>query len=305
MPPLRRLTCLLLLGGISLQAGCDGKAFFRLDKEPVGPSPRASAVPQDHQGTPPAESFEPPPTMQYYVHYDVLRVEVPRGTVSRSEADLLWNHVDESVLPFAVTRRLRLNGFRVGLADRGAWPAIKAILDSGGAVQVAQAGLAQADLLPLAIEIDSRSRDRTIFHYGPDDTLQGSTYADSLNLLRIEHYLNPRQLSQFTLRLVPEVRRAHPQTTLAATEAGLREIPVYDGKVFTDLAVEMDLPEGSIIVVGPSDRAGRQALIGTAFLCDQRNGVEFERIFFITPRLVARQKPAAGSSPQGRSIGGR
>ncbi|UCG33017.1 MAG: hypothetical protein JSU68_15310 [Phycisphaerales bacterium] len=230
---------------------------------------------------------------RYYLGYDVLRVEVPRGTVSQSET--LWNHVDESVVAFAVTRRLRVNGFRIGLADPEAWPAIKAALDSAGATQTARAGLAQDDLLPFAIEVDPVSKDRTIFHYGRLGALKGSTYADSLTMLRIEHTLNPERLVEFNVRLVPEARSAHFQTALAATETGLREIPIYQGKVFTELAVQMVTPKNGIIVVGPSGRAGRQSLIGTEFFCAKRNGIEFERVFFITPRLLVRKAGTAGS----------
>lgn len=291
MFPPHRLTALLPLSGLILLAGCAGQSPWKPDQKSSAPQPQALSFPDRRAGLNAAESIGAAPT-RYYIQYDVLRVEVPRGTVSRSET--LWNHVDESVFPFAVTRRLRLNGFRIGLAEQGAWPAIKAILDSSAATQAAQAGLAQADLAPFAIQIDPLSRDRTIFHYGLHGKLEGSTFADSLNMLRIEHHLDPEQLSDFNLRLAPEARSAHPQTTLTATGAGLREVPVYEGKVFTDLAVEMEVPANSIIVLGPSDRAGRRALIGTEFLCDQRNGVQFERILFITPRLVAREQAGPG-----------
>ena len=233
---------------------------------------------------------------RYYLRYDVLRVEVPRGTISQSET--LWNHVDESVVTFAVTRRLRVNGFRVGVADPAAWPAIKAILESAGATQTALAGLAQDNLLPFAIEVDSVSRDRTIFHYGRQGALKGCTYADSLTMLRIENTLNPERLGEFNVRVIPEARSAHFQTALTATEAGLREIPIYQGKVFTDLAVQIVAPQNTIIVVGPSGRAGRRSLIGTEFFCDQRNGIEFERAFFITPRLLVRQAGTPADSDE-------
>jgi hypothetical protein len=252
----------------------------------VSPEPKGDASPFSGGQFASDDLGESSQTTRYYLRYDVLRVEVPRGTVSKSE--ILWNHVDESVVSFAETRRLRVNGFRVGVADPAAWPAIKAVLDGAGATQAAQAGLAQDDLLPFAIEVDPISKDRTIFHYSRQGALKGGTFADSLTMLRIEHALNPDRMGEFNVRLVPEARSAHFQTALAATEAGLREIPVYQGKVFTDLGVEIVVPKDAIIVAGPSGRAGRQSLIGTEFFCDQRSGVEFERVFFITPRLLVR-----------------
>lgn len=230
------------------------------------------------------------PDAQYYVQYDVLRVEVPVGVVSRNET--LWNHVDESIIPFAVSRRLRVNGFRLGISDAVVWPAIKAFLDSAGAAQAMQTGLAQTDLLPFAIQVDQLSRDHTVFFIGRDDKLSGSKFADSVLLFRVRHAFDPDSMSEFQLSLVPEVRRANPRTILSATESGLRETPVYEGKVFGELRAEIMVPEHSILVIGPSERAGRKFLIGTEFLCGDRNGVRFERILFVTPQWV-RYEPGA------------
>jgi hypothetical protein len=287
--PSRRFGVFLVLAAIGWQTGCGDKGSFRPDAQPSPPSSSASKFPGETNRTP--NSAGPSPVTRYHVQFDVLRVEVPRGFVSGSE--ILWNHVDESVLLFEVARRLRLNGFRIGLAERGAWPAIKAILDGCGAAQAMQAGLGQADLLPVTIELDPISRDQTVLHYGPGGKLQGATFADSLNMLRIEHQLDAERLGEFTVRLTPEVRKAHLQTTFAATEAGLREVPVYQGRLFTDLAVEISVPDNCFIVVGPSNRAWRRALIGTDFLCTKRGGVEYERLLFITPRLVT-NSPSIG-----------
>ena len=238
--------------------------------DPVSPPPTA-VVRADHDA-------------QYYVRYDVLRVEVPPGAVSRSET--LWNHVDESVLDFATARRLRINGFRIGLTEPALWPAIKAVLESVGAAQAMQVGLAQTDMLPFAIQIDPAPRDRTVFLLGPDNKLEGTKFVQCLNFIRIEHTLDPDSLSDFRLRLIPEIRHARPRTTLTATDAGLREVPVYEGRLYGELSMELDVPEHAIVVIGPSRRAHRKFQIGTEFLCDQRNGREFERVLFITPRLT-------------------
>jgi len=281
----------LMLGCVVLvAAGCGDSLLLRPDRQDSQSPEEASPFAVDRAGGDAVDGQIP--ATRYYLRYDVLRVEVPPGTVSRSE--ILWNHVDESVLPFEVTRRARMNGLRVGLADREAWPAIKAVLESAGATQVALTGLTQDDFLPFAVKIDPVNRDRTVFHYGAKGVLEGSTYTDSLGMLRIEHALNPERLGEFEIRLLPEARGARLETTLAATESGLREVPVYRGKVFADLAVQMTVPEGTIIVFGPSDRAGRQSLIGTEFLIGERNGVAFERIFFITPFLVPRDAEMSG-----------
>jgi hypothetical protein len=292
----RGLACLLGWGASVWLIGCEVPQAVESPGD--APEPQGDVGPLAGAPSDPDRPDDQASATRYYLRYDVLRVEVPRGAISQSET--LWNHVDESVVSFAVTRRLRVNGFRVGVADPAAWPAIKAVLDSAGAAQAAQAGLAQDDLLPLAIEVDSVSKDRTIFHYGGQGALKGSTYADSLTMLRVEHTLDPERLGEFNIRLIPEARSAHFQTALAATDAGLREIPIYQGKVFTDLAVQIVAPQNTIIVVGPSGRAGRQSLIGTEFFCDERNGIEFERAFFITPRLLVRQATVSGR-PDGES----
>lgn len=258
--------------------------------------PRASPqhpAPQPALETAPGSPDNSPavrPDAQYYVRYDVLRVEVPVGTVSKNET--LWNHVDESIIPFAVSRRLRVNGFRLGITDAVVWPAIKAFLDSAGAAQAMQAGLSQTDLLPFAIQVDQLPRDHTVFFIGRDDKLRGSKFADSVLLFRVRHAFDPDSMSEFQLSFVPEVRRANPRTVLSATESGLRETPVYEGKVFGELRADIEASEHSIVVIGPSERAGRKFLIGTQFLCGDRNGIRFERIFFVTPRWV-RYEPGA------------
>jgi hypothetical protein len=149
-----------------------------------------------------------------------------------------------------------------------------------------QAGLAQIDMLPFAIQIDPAPRDRTVFLLGSDNKLEGTKFVECLNFMRIEHTLDPDSLSTFLLRIIPEIRHARPRTTLAATNAGLREVPVYEGRLYGELSVELEVPEHAIVVIGPSRRAHRKFQIGTEFLCDQRNGREFERVLFITPRLT-------------------
>ena len=63
--------------------------------------------------------------------FEVRRAEIVQGDLQHSRK--IWNHVDELRLGVDSTAGLARNGFRIGAASPGTWPAITAVLTAAGA----------------------------------------------------------------------------------------------------------------------------------------------------------------------------
>jgi hypothetical protein len=240
-------------------------------------------------GRQPAES--PPPATasdasldRIEIRFDVLRVQLPLGTVSASET--MWNHVDEDVLGFEEARQLGQNGFRAGLASVGSWMPIKAIIETAtGAVTLSNSVQTQ-ELSPIEVQLKEVPEPLTMFHYRKDSTLAGATYPAGMLQLRIEPVISPDLLPEVTVRVTPELYAEPSAVRWQVTPAGPRQTPVRRGKSFDELALSLPIPPGRFLVIGPSGRVSDPQLVGSACLTDEVNGELREWVIFVTPAVV-------------------
>jgi len=218
------------------------------------------------------------------LRFDVLRVQVPRGTASESQK--LWNHVDEDVLPFELAQQLRRNGLRAGLGTEGSWPAIKAILDTTPGTALLNNTLQSRDLAPLGVQLKDCPGEQTIFLYRGDGQLIGADFPAGQLQLRHEPMMEPGDLSVVTLRVVPELVSEPTESQWKVTSAGPRQVPVPRGRLFEEVAFTVRVPKWSFLVIGPSSRIDRPRLVGAAFLAEELEGRPTEWIVFVTPTVV-------------------
>lgn len=231
-----------------------------------------------------ADSRRATSTGRLELRFEVLRVQVPRGTISDSEK--IWNHIDEDVLPFELSRQLRRNGLRVGLGREGSWPAIRAILETTPGTLTLANSVQTRDLSPLSVQLKDCPREQTIFLYRADDSLTGATYPPGQLLVRHEPTLEPDDLSQISLRVVPELRSDSVELRWQITSAGPRQVPVPLGKAFDEVAFAVRLPAGHFLFIGPSQRIDRRYIVGAAFLADEVERRPTEWALFVTPTVV-------------------
>lgn len=218
------------------------------------------------------------------IRFDVLRVQLPIGTVSASEK--IWNHVDEDVLAFEQARQLGQNGFRVGLASQGSWMPIKTIIETtAGAVTLSNSVQTQ-ELSPVEVQLKEVPQPVTMFFYRADGTLAGATYPAGMLQLRVEPIVAPDLLPEVTVRVTPELYAEPSAVRWQVTPTGPRQNPVRRGKSFAELEYSLAIPPGRFLVVGPSGRVSDEQLVGAACLTDDVNGELREWIIFVTPAVV-------------------
>jgi hypothetical protein len=225
--------------------------------------------------------------------FDVFRADLPvtAGRASRK----IWNHVDELRSDAAVVARLARNGFRVGAAPRGSWPAIQAVLESTDA-RTYRNMLAPPRGAPLLVTMGPVTDRESIFTYNAEHRLTGRTFVAGEKVIAIDYAFQP-QFGGFTeLQVGFEVQ--HDKGVMTWTRDGgvIRQVPDIERHVFSDLTTQLTLERGECLVIGPSETAANEYLIGGRYLSIEHDGRPHESMLFITPTPY-QTKAAAGGRP--------
>jgi hypothetical protein len=224
--------------------------------------------------------------------FDVLRVEMPIDGVRNSRK--VWNHVDELRLEADLVARLARNGLRVGAASSGSWSAIRAILEAGGARTQKDQMLPQP-ATPLTMELAAIRESESIFSYGRDNRLVGKTFPAGQKIIQLDYVFHPQLGGCTDVQVGFEVRNDRGEMTWERRDGVIRQTPAYDRHVFEDLAALLTLKAGEFLVVGPSDQADNEYLIGSRFLIHTASGEKTETLLFVTPQPF--QTPSARRRP--------
>lgn len=215
------------------------------------------------------------------VAFDVVQAEmaIEAGQHFRK----IWNHVDELRGGPEVAATLARNGFRVGVASSGAWPAIRAILEAADA-DVRREQLVAQPGLPLLIHLGSIDDAESIFSYSDEGRLVGKTFPAGDKLLSIDYAVHPG-LGGFTeLRLDFEI--LHDRGTMTWQRQGdiIRQVPDYDRHLFAEVGTALTLHADEFVVIGANNEAKNEYLVGNRFLVAERAGQRSETVLFVTPR---------------------
>jgi len=196
----------------------------------------------------------------------------------------VWNHVDEQRVSVETTAQLARNGLRIGAGAGGSWPAIAAILEASEARTSRDQLLAQGGA-PLLIELGAIHDSESFFAYGSDQRLEGKTFDEGSKVLRLDYALHPH-LSGAT-ELVAHFEIRHDRGELKwerQPDGSIRQAPAIDQHVFDGLEAAVTLDVGEFLVVGPSQQAENEYLVGSRFLTQRDAGKRYETLLFITPQ---------------------
>ncbi len=213
--------------------------------------------------------------------FDVMRVGLPVGGVRDSRK--IWNHLDELRVDPDRTALLARNGFRVGVASSGVWPAIQTILDAAGA-SIASENLFPQRGVPLPIRLGSIDEDESVFSFGRDGRLVGKTFAAGDKVIIIDYALRPQLDGCVDLGVSFEIIRDNQQTVWGQRDGVLQQVPSFDRHRFEDLAALLTLHPGEFLVVGQSDEIGNEYLVGSRFLSERRSGERLETLILLSPQ---------------------
>jgi hypothetical protein len=217
------------------------------------------------------------------VEIRMLGIEVPVGAASGSED--IWSYVEEeSVL--AGGTALGRNGFRVGLARRDHWPSLERILKQLAGRQARESTLTVLPNNPIPIVLKPKQPAQTFFVFRADRTLSGQDYPPSDNLLTILCALNEEEPNQLVVFGQPQLRSLNETQQVFEENRGylfVNRPKVYD---LPDLSFRLSVPNGDIVVIGPGAAARRPASAARHFLLKEKDGMEFETVLLLIPRVV-------------------
>ncbi len=210
----------------------------------------------------------------------VLHVQVPADR--REQIEPLWNHLREDVLGSATALRLRKNGLRVGVGNAEWWDAVKATLDAVEGVRSRTLDPVRLPPdFPLALELDQRPREQTLFYVADDGVLTGETWPHSRNVLRVSYVLNRLHPERVRLLVVPEVRQRLDGWRWVRGAAGLTQEPEYNGRAFPAAAFAADLEPGEFLLVAPSRDADVYGIVGGVFLSGEPDAGRYDTYVFL------------------------
>jgi hypothetical protein len=210
----------------------------------------------------------------------VLHVQVPR--TRRTQMEPVWNHLREDVLDNATALRLQSNGVRVGVGREDWWDAVRTTIDAVEGVRTqALDPLRVPANYPLALELDERPREQTLFFVADDGVLSGETWPHSRNVLRVTYELNLAERDHVRLTIVPEVRQRLEGFKWVRSETGVTQMPNYDGRAFAAAAFAVDLEPGEFLTVAPGPRANLFGLVGGALLVRELDGQCYDSYVFL------------------------
>lgn len=228
-----------------------------------------------------------PPHITYELA--VIHILVPREAVE--PARKVWSLLREDALDAETQLRLRQNGVRVGVGRVEWWEPIKTALEAVEGCEVAFATPVRMPVgFVLSLELDTGSREQTLFYLGRDGYLSGSTIPASRNVLRISHTPDPRDYRGVQLMAVPEVHRGREGWEWVRREAGLTQGDGRSKVTYDAVGFVVNLKPGEFALIAPSETADIYGLLGGVFLTREVEGALYDSYIFLRPE--ARQTKA-------------
>lgn len=219
--------------------------------------------------------------------FDVIRADLPLDTVRHSRK--LWNHLGAAGMTPPQTALLARNAVRIGVGTRDAWPAIRAILENASA-QVRQDQLLIQRGMPLLLDVGALGAPQSLFIYDDHGRLDGKTFTAGTKLVHFDYALHSRLGGSVEMHIGFELRYDQGAMTWDTADGVVRQVPAEQRYLFTSPRAALTVPPEGFLVIGPSELADNQHLLGGSFFSAGIPGALQEIVLIITP-LPYRVKP--------------
>jgi hypothetical protein len=193
----------------------------------------------------------------------VMMVTLPVGTVSGNEK--VWRLLNEDALDADTSVLLAQNGLRAAVAPLARWPSVAALID--GPAATSRWLYCQTDgRTPLLIRTHESIQSQTLFIVDKDTHLEGRTYNDCDNGLRLS-MSKQRGTGDILVQLEPVVQMG--TVSYGRLVQGLSPSSVTEPREDTlvGLRIAAQLKPGTFLLVAPADPK-QPYLVGTRFLAN-------------------------------------
>lgn len=230
-------------------------------------------------------------TSQMAVQFRVMQVQAPLGVFSRSQK--IWDHLDEHAVGIEMQMLLQRNGLRLGLGASESWPPVKAILESIERRTVRHLPPSLPNSLSVSLQLTGEPVNQTLFFYRADGSMAGNYYSQATDVLRILWDFSSDNIEQVVVYITPEIRQDQTGVVYKATPLGAAAVPIFEGRVFSELTGRLVVAPQGYIVLGPGSDVNHTGLLGREFLVNQIDGEPYESILVIVPEVLdLRKQPA-------------
>lgn len=231
----------------------------------------------------------------YMVRMRMVTISVPLGAASGSEH--LWSYLHSESIEAARTGSLGRNGLRVGLVSRENWPDVAAVLDelTGTARKTTVMTCLPGQAVSVALKRDQPMQ--TVFVFEKDRTLSGQDYPPGDNLLSFFCSMNMNDPSEVTLTAMPQIRTTNRKPEIVKRGDMARIVSRATYFDFEAAAFRAALASRDVLIVGPGQASRRSSSLAHRFLLRQSDGVTYETILVVIPRIFAVPRDRRGSVP--------
>ncbi|MCY2927050.1 MAG: hypothetical protein NT031_16775 [Planctomycetota bacterium] len=287
---LRRLITICLLLAPVAWPGCrpDGTPLS-LPRPAADPPPRTPLPPLASQPAPSGEL----PQFRSVISLQILRVELPVGTVNASEQ--LWNYLNEE--PVAVNRSAELgrNGLRMGLGEAPAWGEVSGMFQklTGRALAPTRAFAWPGTVMDVVARKDRPAQ--SIFLFYADKTRTGSDYPPGDNVFAVACTVDETNPQGVILTGVPQIRATQSDFQPTRPDARMGVVTPYTRTPFAPLTFRVTIPPKGFLVIAPARAALNASTLGHHFLIEQRDGLSFETVLIVVPEVIRKPIRPAGA----------
>lgn len=222
-----------------------------------------------------------------YLVLEVKRAEFP--IADSRNARKVWNHANRLRINPALSGLLVRNGISVGIASASAWPAIQAIFESAETVVHSDEFAAQPGQ-PMVVPMGMIEKGESLFLHGREGQLSGRTFGGGEKVIALDYAVRPELGGATDLVARFEIRHdLGVMTWERQVDGATRQVPAVDRHVFEELATSITVKPDEILIVGLSDMASPEHLLGGQFFERQNVVPKREVMLFITPKYIRTQ----------------
>jgi len=219
--------------------------------------------------------------------FEVQRIDIPLKGIRHSRK--IWNHVDELRVEADQSARLVRNGMRIGVGSAEAWPAISTILRASDARSHEEKLFAQSGI-PVTLVVDTIREPESVFAYTRSGSLVGKTFPGGEKLVTLDFAFRPELGGYTDLQVHFEIRHDSGETNWERREGVIREVPEIERFVFSELGAGLTLRPDEFLIIGPSEKADHNYLVGGCFFSSPGGEQPSETLFCIRPKPYQSQE---------------
>ncbi len=220
----------------------------------------------------------------YVVSFKLATVFIPGGMASNSED--IWSYLNEEPLGPSTIAILARNGVRLGVGRNQNWPELVRVLQKMTGQQVQASYMPAFPGKPMSIRLKTDQPAQTIFLSHPDLSLSGEDYPPGTNILKVCCTVDPEDRDRVLVTAMPLIETSHRTLRIVEEKGSRTALPLPDLLSFPELAFQVSISRKEFLVIGPGAESRRPTSLGSRFLSRQRDGMPFETVLILMPRVI-------------------